>query len=389
MLKAPIPLKIFIAAGEASGDHFGAELMTHLKKRFPSATFIGVGGQEMLKAGLSHSLIPMTDLSIIGVSEVIPALFKIFRHWRTLTHIILKEQPHILITIDAPDFYLRLLKRIKKKAPHIPNIHYNAPALWASRPKRAKKMAHYVDHILCLFPMDKGCLEPYGIKSTFIGHPLTCAHVSPLIPLEIPKDSTPLTLLFGSRTQEVKTLIKPFMDACILLQKDIPNLFLLVPTFEHFKDFLRPLLESSKIPYIFVDPLEKESAYALSKAALTASGTVTLELAKAQLPFVVGYKVSALTYHIAKRVITTPFVCLVNILAGQKIVEECLQHECTSGVLSESLKKLLHQSSVERETLQNNLQQVYNMLQLNNPVHTSMTLACAYIAKTIAESPSR
>lgn len=359
--------KIFIAAGEASGDVFGAKLLTQLKERFPNASFIGVGGQEMLKAGLSHSLFPMEDLSIIGITEVIPALFKIFRHWRTLTKAILKEQPHLIITIDAPDFYLRLLKRIKAKAPHIPNIHYNAPALWASRPMRAKKMAQYVDHVFCLFPMDEDYLAPYGIPSTFIGHPLTRVAPTSPIALSLPKKCVPLTLLLGSRRNEIQALAHPFIEACKILQRDIPNLFLLIPTFEKFKAFLQPRLDASRIPYRFIEPIEKESAYALSRAALAASGTVTLELAKAQLPFVVGYKVSKITYHIGKYFITTPFVCLVNILAKKKIVEECLQHECTPMILAHHLKKLIHHNETERKTLKTMLYDAYETLRPATP----------------------
>lgn len=349
----------------------------------------------MLKAGLGESLFPMDDLSIIGLSEVIPALFKIFRYWRMLTRIILQEQPDILITIDAPDFYLRLLKRLKKRAPHIPNIHYNAPALWASRPLRAKKMARYVDHILCLFPMDEAYLKPYGIQSTFIGHPLTVSKKLPAQPhtsLDIPKNCTPITLLFGSRTQEIKTLKDPFLDACTILQKDYKNLFLLIPTFDKYKAFLKEKLDAIHIPYIFIDPEAKEAAYAVSKAALAASGTVTLELAKAKLPFVVGYKVSWLTYHIAKHIITTPFVCLVNILAGKKIVDECLQHECNPKTLAIAVKKILQQSLIEKEVLQKKLFMVYETLKpcaagdnTNDPIH----LACEKISAMIESSTQK
>ncbi|MBX9977594.1 MAG: lipid-A-disaccharide synthase, partial [Alphaproteobacteria bacterium] len=144
-------MKIFIGAGEDSGDLLGGRLIKELKKRHPMCEIIGVGGPQMLASGLSRSLFPMEDLSLMGFFEILPKLLKILGHLRKIKQFILMEKPDVVITIDAPDFYLRVLRGIKKSS-NIPTIHYNAPAVWASRPKRAKKIATFVDHLLCLFP---------------------------------------------------------------------------------------------------------------------------------------------------------------------------------------------------------------------------------------------
>ncbi len=368
-------MKIFIGAGEASGDLLGSRLITELKSRYPVCHIMGIGGPLMERAGLK-SFLPMEDLSLIGIFEVLPKLPKLLMHlWRT-KRFILKQKPDVIITIDAPDFYLRLLKQVKKKCA-IPTIHYNAPAVWASRPKRAKKIACFVDHLLCLFPFEPSYFAQENMKATFVGHPLTELHDTKSAALPLPDSATIVTVLFGSRPQEIKRLRDPFIESCVLLKKDIPNLYLLIPTFDTYKAVLQQKLELSGIPYSFVDQEQKHLAFKMSKAALAASGTVAIELAQAAVPFVVGYKLSPLTYILAKRLIITPYVCLINILLKEPLIPECLQDNCTPRKLFHELSKILTAEKKTLQNIKNTLGKAYTMLRPHQGTPSQM--ACDVI----------
>lgn len=409
------PMKIFIGAGEISGDMLGGKLIAELKRRHPDLQIIGVGGASMMKAGLPKSLFSIEDLSVMGVLEILPKLFKILRHLRRTKKFILKEKPDVIVTIDASDFYLRLVKAVKKRRA-IPSIHYHAPAVWASRPGRAKKIASFVDHLLCLFPFDPPHFTRHGMKATFIGHPLTedmseasrfsqenKKKISPSLKgmidknvmpfndliidtsekegknekIRLHEDVLPITVLFGSRTQEVFTLTEPFLEACVRLQKAFPNLFLLIPTFERFKSHLKEHLDKTALPYLFIHQEQKDDAFKVSKAALAASGTVALELAKAELPFVIGYKLSKLSYHIAKRIVITPYICLINVILGKKLVDECLQDECNGKTLEEAMLKLLHCDEKALASFKKELSSAFHQLKATDIAPSQM--ACDVI----------
>lgn len=315
----------------------------------------------MLKAGLENSFFPMEELSLIGFVEVVPRLPKLLMNlWRT-RRFILEEKPDVIVTIDAGDFYFRLLKSIKKKS-NIPTIHYNAPSVWATRPKRAQKISRFVDHLLCLLPFEPPYFTKYGMRASFVGHPIAAHPLSPPTPLPISEASLPLTILFGSRTQEIERLSDTFIQACVLLEKVYPQLHLLIPTFEKFIPFLDEKLRTSKLRYTFVPPHQKYDAFKTSRAALAASGTVALELAKAELPFVVGYKLHPLTYQIAKRIVRTPYICLVNIFLQEPLIAECIQENCTPQKLALELKRILnfskHQQKLHKTKLQTALEQL-------------------------------
>lgn len=347
--------------------------MRELKIRYPQSRFIGIGGPLMEKEGLTHSLFNMDDLSIIGFLENLPKVIRVLKHLKKTQKTILLKKPDIAISIDAPDFYLRLAKAVKKQNPDLPWIHYNSPAVWASRPKRAARIARFLDHLLCILPFEPPYFTKHGLKATFVGHPLTeesAEENSP--PLNLPKspDILAITLLFGSRSHEVKMLSSPFIDACILLYKMHPTLHLLIPTFDKYKDFLETKLKSSGIPYTFIHPDHKHTALKSSKAAIVASGTVTLEVARAQTPFVVGYKLAWLTYQIVKRIITTPYVCLINILLKKRVVAECLQHDCNAQTLAHEVEKLLTLPSSKKDKLQQDLMRAF--LSLKHPTKNSV-----------------
>ncbi len=363
---------IFIACGEASGDYLGAALMRELTRRHPTVRFVGIGGPLMKEAGLDHSLFPMDDLSIMGITGIFGKLFSLIKNLRSTRRFILNTKPDLVITIDASAFYHRLAKSVKTRDPSIPWIHYNAPAVWASRPKRAARIAKFLDHLLCLLPFEPPYFTRHGLKATFVGHPLVEEVIDNAPPLKV--EGTPITILFGSRSAEIKLLTEPFLQACKHLQSDYPDLHLLIPTFEHYKPHIKEQLVDHTIPYTFIEPSQKHAALTVSRAALVASGTVALEVARAGTPFVVGYKLSWLSYQIAKRIVITPYVCLINILLKKPLVAECLQHACNAEVLCAEMKKLLILNEKEKKNLEKDLHAAFNMLKSPRGNATSMVV---------------
>ena len=355
-------LKIFIGAGEVSSDFLGAEVIKALQKKCKNLICFGIGGKEIKKAGNFKSLFPMEELSLMGFFEILPTALKLLWRIHKTAKLILKEKPDVVLTIDAGEFYFRLHKKLRKKDKNIKLMHLNAPSVWAIKPGRAKMVAGFLNHLFALFPFEPPYFTKYNLPTTFVGHPLANIEER-IIDLHLPKDITPITVLFGSRNQEVQTLSDDFIKACTLLQKDIPNLFLLIPTFDKFHPLLKEKLDKTSLPYRFLSSEEKFSGFKASRAVLSASGTVALELAKAEVPFTIAYKLNPLTFLLARLLIKTPFACLVNILLKHEVIREYLQKDCTPENLYSEMKRLLTLSEVDQELLICELRKAYHMLQ--------------------------
>src|SRR5690606_12265482 len=220
--------KIFLIAGEASGDLLGASLMQDLRKTGYEGDFIGVGGTEMALQGL-NSLFPMSDLSVMGVSEVVAHLPVILKRLDETFQAIKRENPDILVTIDSPDFCLRVAQKVKKKLPNIKTLHMVAPTVWAWRPGRAKKIAKFLDGLMCLFPFEPRYFKPHGLKAEFIGHPL----VGKIIPVaknaflakyDLDPKKPILCLLPGSRRREIESLWPIFVETFHRVHAYVPDL---------------------------------------------------------------------------------------------------------------------------------------------------------------------
>jgi lipid-A-disaccharide synthase len=336
--------KIFIIAGEASGDFLGASLMRDLKA-LKSVEFTGIGGPLMAEEGL-NSLFPMRELSIMGLIEVLKHLPLMVRRLNETVEAIIAQQPDMLITVDSPDFCLRVAKRIKKKCPNIKIVHYVAPTVWAWRPGRAQKIAKFLDGLLCLFPFEPPYFTKHGLKAEFVGHPLvkTIGEVTEeqkrqfFETYDLDPSHPILCILPGSRRKEVAALWPVFLVTCEQLRQTMPDLQVILPTLPH----LLPLLgEVPSYITLMTDTTDKYIAFQCSDAALHASGTVALELALSGVPMVTTYKVNSLTAWIGRRLLTTPFFNLVNILHGEEVVPELVQEKCTPEILSMALQDLL------------------------------------------------
>lgn len=345
--------RIFILAGEASGDILGGRLMAALQNyaQMP-IEFVGVGGETMQAQGLK-SLFPMSDLSVMGLTEVISHLPRLWKRLHQTKLSILALKPDIIITIDAPDFCFRLAKRLRKSG--IPHVHYTPPTVWAWRPGRAKKIAKILDHLLAIYPFEPPYFEKEGLPCAFIGHTVLEAGIekidSELFRTQrgIDKDAPLLCLLPGSRASEIHNLLPIFQQTVVLLKQLYPNLSVVIPLAPAVKSQVINLTKTWDIPIIFAEgENERYAAMRSSTAALAASGTVNLELAMAGTPFVIVYKVSALSAWVAKRLIKIPYVAMVNILAKKQVVPELLQENCKPSKLMEAVSQLLSNPKVRQ-----------------------------------------
>ncbi len=340
---------IFLIAGEASGDVLGAALMRSLKDQsLEPIKFVGIGGAQMQSEGL-QSLLPMDQICVMGLTEVIkhiPRLLGLIKQVATEVEV---QQPDALITIDLPDFNFRVAKRLKKRGVfHGKLIHYVAPTVWAWRPKRAQKIAKFLDGLMCLFPFEPPYFEVHGLNAKFVGHPLVENNLQGVDgqafrrDCNIPADAPVLGVLFGSRYGELARHGDLFIEAIKLIQARQPNLHIVVPTLPHVEEKVRALTQGLDVPvHITTNPQDKWRAFTACDAAFAVSGTVGLELAYAGTPHVIAYKMNALTYRILKCIVKTAFVHLANIILNRKVVPELLQEEANAIMISAEVFSLL------------------------------------------------
>lgn len=337
---------VVIVAGEPSGDVIGARLMAALKTLTGgTARFAGVGGEHMMAEGLIP-LFPMADLGVMGLSAVLERLPLLVRRLHQAVDATLRLSPDALVTIDSPGFNFRLARRVK--AAGIPLIHYVAPTVWAWRPGRAARIARFLDHLLLLFPFEKPYFDAVGLPSTYVGHPVV---EEPIAGADgaafrrahgIPAEATLLAVLPGSRADEVRRHLPVFGAALGRLAAARPGLRAVVPTVQAVARQVEQGIAAWPVPAVAVQgAAARGGAFAASRAALAASGTVTLELAAAGVPMVVAYRTSRATAFVARRAVRIPWVGLVNILAEQGAIPECLQERCTAPALAEALTPLL------------------------------------------------
>ena len=334
-----VPL-VFLVAGEHSGDALGASVMGALSANLKGRVkFAGVGGPDMQRAGLD-TLFPMDDLAVMGVFEVLPRLPLLLKRINETANAVERLKPDVLLTIDAPDFCFRVIKKPKARGVKVPVVHFVAPSVWAWRPGRAKKVAGFLDHLLCLLPFEPPYFEREGLKATFVGHPVVSSDIgngdgpSFRARYNIAADAPVLAVLPGSRSGEVSRLLSIFVEAVTKLAPQFPGLHIVMPAVSHLEATVREATATWPAPVTVVDGTDKADALAAADAAIAASGTVALELAMAGLPTVIGYRLNALTALLARRLLKTRFVNLINIILDREAVPELLQENCTPDNLA-------------------------------------------------------
>jgi lipid-A-disaccharide synthase len=354
------PLSIFIIAAEESGDLLGAALARALMAHHDGGLRLaGIGGLAMASVGIP-SPFPIDDLSIIGLSAIPRRLPQIFRRIRQAADAVVAARPNALVIIDSPEFTHRIARRVRRLAPSIPILDYVSPSVWAWRPWRARAMRTYVDHVLAILPFEPGVhVRLGGPPCSYVGHPLV-ERINELRPdaAETQRraaDPPIILALPGSRRSEVRRLLAIFGAALEQAESQAGKLELVLPTVPHVLDQVRAGTASWAIqPRIVVDPREKRVAFRTARAALAASGTVTLELALAGVPTVAAYRVPRfeeliLRLHAQPQLKT---VILANLAIGENVVPEFLQRDCTSAQLAHALLQLLPDTPQRRRQIE-------------------------------------
>jgi len=339
-----VPL-IYLIAGESSGDMLGARLMHAIAARRLDATFAGIGGEAMAARGL-NSLFSMRELALMGLVEVVPRLRQLNARLAETVADITARRPAVVVTIDSPGFTLRVLRRIAPLG--IPRAHYVAPQIWAWRERRVRHYPGLWDRLLCLLPFEPDYFARHHLPATFVGHPVleSGADTGDAVRFRarhaIPPDTRLLTVMPGSRRTEVSRLLPVLGTALQRVGATLPRLQPVVPVAAPVADAVRRGTRAWPTPPILVtDTDDKHDAFAASAAALTKSGTSTLELALAGVPMLVAYRVNPMTAAIVRRTVSVRYASLLNLLAGQEIVPELLQENCTPDRLAIALTRLL------------------------------------------------
>jgi lipid-A-disaccharide synthase len=351
-------LAVFLVAAEESGDRLGAALMKALARQHSGAlSFAGVGGEAMAAAGL-ESLFPIEELPIIGLASIPTRLAMILRRIRQTAAAIIAARPDVLVIIDSPDFTHRVARRVRAAAPSIPIVDYVSPSVWAWRPGRARAMRAYVDHVLAILPFEPAVHRKLGgPPTTYVGHPLA-EQVKALRPdaAEFSRrqaDPPVVLVLPGSRPAEIRRLLGPFGAAVELVRHRAGNIELLLPSIPAVLEEVRSATADWPVaPRVIADPQEKLRAFRIARAALAASGTVTLELALAAIPTVAAYRVAGWEAAVARRLIRVPSVILANLVLGENIVPELLQDACVPERLAAALFPLLSEGPERRRQLE-------------------------------------
>ncbi len=349
-------MKLFLIAGEASGDALGAALMAGLKSLVPDLAFDGIGGAKMAAAGLTSGF-PMEELSVMGLAEVLPKYRHLKRRIAETAAAVTSTAPDALITIDSPDFCLRVAKAARAANPHLKTIHYVAPTVWAWRPGRAAKMAPVIDHVLALFPFEPPYMTAAGMTCDFVGHPVvsealaTPDAAAAFRETQMIGPDQPLVLcLPGSRRGEVARLLPRFGEALTILRDREPGLRVVIPAVPGVAPLVRDLARRwPSAPLVVADPDEKRAAFAAADLALAASGTVSLDLAANRVPMVIGYDMNWLSRLLIGRMLKVDTVTLVNLVSETRAVPELLGPDCRAPALARVLGHVLDSEEAQAE----------------------------------------
>jgi lipid-A-disaccharide synthase len=350
-------LKLALVAAEESGDVLSGALMGALRALNPgSMIFSGVGGRSMAAQGLV-SLFDTAELSIIGLASVPRKLPMIFRRIRETADAVIAAKPDGLIIIDSPDFTHRVARRVRKSAPQIPIINYAPPSVWAWRPWRARAMRRYIDEVLAILPFEPAAFDRLrGPACTYVGHPLA-ERIGDLRPgadeEHRRRDDPPLVLVLpGSRGSEIHRLSDIFGAAIAKAAERAGPFDLVLPTLPHIAEQVAAATASWPVqPRIITNADEKHAAFRRARAALAASGTVTLELALANIPMVAAYRVPAWEGTLFRLMASIDTVILANLVLGEKIVPEYLQDNCTPDHLAAGVVQILGDTPERRRQL--------------------------------------
>ncbi|MDA0722350.1 MAG: lipid-A-disaccharide synthase [Proteobacteria bacterium] len=344
-------MKVFVIAGEASGDKLGAALMAGLRQLRPDVTFDGVGGPLMQTAGLV-SRFPMDELSVMGLAEILPKYRALKRRIAQMAEAVIQTQPDVLITIDSPDFCLRVAKLVKARSA-IRTVHYVAPTVWAWRPKRAAHMAHHIDHVLALFPFEPPLMQAAGMACDFVGHPVVTDPIASADDAAALGDGTVVLVLPGSRKSEVGRLAPRFGQAVARIAAQVPDARFVIPTTANVHDLVQAQVAGWPVPVTVLPPAspDKSAWFRRADVALAASGTVSLELAANGTPMVIAYDMAWLSRIIISRMLLVDTVTLVNLVSDTRVVPEFIGKACQPAPIADAVLAVLANPSAQQAAM--------------------------------------
>lgn len=343
-------IRLFVVAGEHSGDALGAKLMAGIRATAARPVrFEGVGGEQMAAEGLD-SLFPLSDVAVMGPLAILAALPRLVRRINRAADAAVRAQPHAVVIIDSPEFTHPIARRVRRRLPGVPIIDYVSPSVWAWRPGRAPRMRAYIDHVMALLPFEPGVHASLGgPRCTYVGHPLierlpefAAADPQALAgELGLDRGCKTIVVLPGSRRSEVERLMQPFGLALGELAARAGPLNVVIPAVEHVRELVAERAVAWPIEARLVSGEDRKlAAFKLADAALAASGTVTLELALAGTPMVVAYRVDALAACL-RFLVKTPHFALANLVLGERAFPELMQEDCTPAKLAAALHAVL------------------------------------------------
>ncbi|KAA8605592.1 lipid-A-disaccharide synthase [Salipiger aestuarii] len=363
-------MRVFITAGEPSGDRLGAALMNGLRDMAPDVQFSGIGGDLMIGEGLD-SLFPMDEISVMGVAEILRRYGALRARVRQTAEAVIAAAPDVLITVDLPEFSLRVARLVRQTS-DIRIVHYVAPTVWAWRPGRAARMARHVDQVLALLPFEPPYMEAAGMRCDFVGHPLVTEPVA--TPDEAARfraahaiaDRPVALMLPGSRKSEVARLAPIFGEVAARLHARRPDLRLVIPAAGPVAQMVQDLCAGWAGDPVILDPREagdsapaqKRAAFGAADVALAASGTVSLELAAANTPMVIGYDMGWLSRQIIGRLLLVDTVTLVNLVSETRTVPEFIGRNCRPGPIADALLAVLELPQAQSDAMQLTMQRL-------------------------------
>jgi lipid-A-disaccharide synthase len=337
------PVRIFISAGEASGDLYGALLIEALRQRLGEVDFLGCGGDRMRAAGC-RTLVDAHRIAMVGIVEVVPGLARAWSAFRRLVKAIRTERPALAVLIDFPDFNLRLAKRLRRRG--VPVLYFVAPQVWAWRGWRLRTIRKNVNRLLCIFPFEEPFFVKAGVAADFVGHPLA-GRVAPSLTAEefrrrnaLPEDRPLIALLPGSREKEILLNLPPMLESARRFGAERPCSFVLPAASTTSVEWIRKQVASSGVPLTVVE----NSAYdavAHAQAAIVASGTAAVEAALLGTPMVIVYRVSKATWRLGRWMVRTPFFSMVNLVAERRIVPEFIQDQFQPEAVARAVRQLV------------------------------------------------
>lgn len=383
--------KIFIIAGESSGDMLGSKMLREFIEysRLNSDyefIFSGVGGQLMQKQNFS-SIFPMEDLSVMGIFEILPHIPKLVNRINFTVKKIIEFQPDYIITIDSPDFCFRVIKKLKKYSffNQVKKIHLIAPSVWAYRENRAQKVAKLYNLLLAILPFEPPYFEKYGLKTKFIGHPIiddnpTLSEMELLRSsffktYQINKDDKIILLTPGSRIGEVKKIFPEFIKAINMLKNNINSFTVVVLVVKKTQKIIEELSQEIQAPFKIVDSSQKKLILSSADFAIAKSGTNSVEISLYKIPQIIAYKINSFTHQIIKRIVKIKYANLLNIIANREIIPELLQDNCNPQKIYDEMLKLINNKKLAQIQIEESQKSLISLGlgKIDNPMKIAVT----------------